>query len=119
MGGVPGVEPAKVTIIGGGVVGLNAARVAIGLGANVCIIDRSLPRLRYIDDLYGDRINTLFSTSQTIEQHVIESDLVIGAILVPGAAACKLVKRSLLKKMKPNSVLVDVAIDQGLSLIHI
>ena len=113
MGGVPGVEPAKVTIIGGGVVGLNAARLAIGLGANVCIIDRSLPRLRYIDDLYGDRINTLFSAPQTIEQHVIESDLVIGAILVPGAAACKLVKRSLLKKMKPNSVLVDVAIDQG------
>ena len=113
LGGVPGVQPAKVTIIGGGVVGLNAARVATGLGANVTIIDRSLPRLRYIDEIYGERINTLFSTTQTIEEQVAESDLVIGAILVPGAAATKLVTRDMLKKMKPNSVLVDVAIDQG------
>ena len=113
LGGVPGVQPAKVTIIGGGVVGLNAARVAIGLGANVTIIDRSLPRLRYIDEIYSERITTLFSTTQTIEEQVGESDLVIGAILVPGAAATKLVTRDMLKGMKPNSVLVDVAIDQG------
>ena len=113
LGGVPGVQPAKVTIIGGGVVGLNAARVAKGLGANVTIIDRSLPRLRYIDEIYGERINTLFSTIKTIEEQVAESDLVIGAILVPGAAATKLVTRDMLKGMKPNSVLVDVAIDQG------
>ena len=103
----------KVVVIGGGVVGLNAARVAAGLGANVTILDRSLLRLRHIDDLYGDRFNTLFSTAQTIEQQVVESDLVIGAILVPGAPTSKLVGRSLIKKMKANSVLVDVAIDQG------
>ena len=113
LGGVPGVAPAEVCILGGGVVGLNAARVALGLGADVTIVDRSLPRLRYIDELYGDRINTLFSTTQAIREQATRSDLIIGAILVPGAAAAKLLTRDMLKLMKPHSVVVDVAIDQG------
>ncbi len=113
LGGVPGVAPAAVCILGGGVVGLNAARVALGLGADVTIVDRSLPRLRYIDELYGDRINTLFSTTQAIREQATRSDLIIGAILVPGAAATKLLTRDMLKLMKPHSVVVDVAIDQG------
>ncbi|MDE0841079.1 MAG: alanine dehydrogenase [Porticoccaceae bacterium] len=113
LGGVPGVAAAHVCILGGGVVGLNAARVAMGLGANVTILDRSLPRLRYIDEIYGDRINTLFSTAQAIREQAILADLVIGAILVPGAAATKLLTRDMLKLMKPRSVVVDVAIDQG------
>ena len=113
LGGVPGVKPAKVCILGGGVVGLNAARVAVGLGANVSIIDQSLPRLRYIDDIYGERVNTLFSTKTSILEQVARSDLTIGAILTPGATATKLVTRDMLKLMKPYSVLVDVAIDQG------
>ena len=113
LGGVPGVAPAKVVVIGGGVVGLNAARMAMGLGADVTILDRSLPRLRHIDDLYGPRIKTLYSTTDIIEQEVTAADLVIGAVLVPGAAAPKLVTREMLKKMKAGAVLVDVAIDQG------
>ncbi|MDG1986339.1 MAG: alanine dehydrogenase [Halieaceae bacterium] len=113
MGGVPGVEPANVLVIGGGVVGLNAARVAMGMGSNVTIVDRSLARLKQIDELYGDKLNTLFSTTDAIEKHLKFSDVVIGAVLIPGAAAPKLVTRKMLKLMKPGSVLVDVAIDQG------
>ncbi len=113
LGGVPGVEPANVVIIGGGVVGLNAARMAIGLGANVTILDRSIARLKQIDELYDGRIKTLFSTKDTIEAQLKTADAVIGAVLVPGAAAPKLVTRAMLGLMKKGSVLVDVAIDQG------
>jgi len=113
LGGVPGVAPAKVCVIGGGVVGLNAARIASGMGANVTILDRSLPRLKQIDELYGNSISTLFSTVDTIEEQLKQADMVIGAVLIPGAAAPKLVTRDMLKLMKPGSVLVDVAIDQG------
>ncbi|MGK0500183.1 MAG: alanine dehydrogenase [Oceanicoccus sp.] len=113
MGGVPGVAPANVLVIGGGVVGLNAARIAIGMGAKVTIVDRSLARLKHIDELYGDRLTTLFSTTDTLEKQLMVSDVVIGAVLIPGAAAPKLVTRDMLKLMKPGSVLVDVAIDQG------
>ena len=113
MGGVPGVEAANVLVIGGGVVGLNAARIAMGMGARVTIVDRSLARLKQIDELYGDRMSTLYSTADTIEKQLAVSDVVIGAVLIPGAAAPKLVSRENLKLMKPGSVLVDVAIDQG------
>jgi alanine dehydrogenase len=113
LGGVPGVESGNVMVIGGGVVGLNAARIAMGMGANVTIIDRSLPRLQQIDDLYGERLSTLYSNAHTIEDQLKTADLVIGAVLIPGAAAPKLVTRPMLKLMKPGSVLVDVAIDQG------
>ncbi|ARN72760.1 alanine dehydrogenase [Oceanicoccus sagamiensis] len=113
MGGVPGVEAANVLVIGGGVVGLNAARIAMGMGAKVTIMDRSLPRLKSIDELYGDRLTTLYSTTDAIEKQLALADVVIGAVLIPGAAAPKLVTREMLKLMKPGSVLVDVAIDQG------
>lgn len=113
LGGVPGVEPARVLVIGAGVVGINAARMAMGLNAHVTILDRSLDRLRYIDELYGDRITTIFSTRDAIEECLPFTDLVIGAVLIPGAAAPKLVSRAQLALMRPGSVLVDVAIDQG------
>ncbi len=113
LGGVPGVEPAKVTIIGGGVVGLNAAQMAVGLGANVTILDRSLDVLRQLDQQFDTRIQTVFSNTEAIEKHVSEADLVIGGVLVRGAAAPKLVTRENLKSMAPGSVVVDVAIDQG------
>lgn len=113
LGGVPGVEPANVVIIGGGVVGLNAARMACGLGAHVTILDRSLQRLKYIDELYNGRITTVFSTTDAIERHLRSADLVIGAVLIPGAAAPKLITRSMLALMKQGAVMVDVAIDQG------
>lgn len=113
LGGVPGVAPAKVTVIGGGVVGINAARMAMGLGADVTILDRSIPRLKALDEQYGPRLKTLYSSVESIEHEVVASDLVIGAVLIPGAAAPKLVTREMLKKMKNGSVLVDVAIDQG------
>ncbi len=113
LGGVPGVKPAEVLVIGGGVVGINAARMAMGLNANVTILDRSLDRLKYLDELYGDRLTTLYSTQDAIEDHLAQSDLVIGAVLIPGAAAPKLVSRQQLGLMRPGSVLVDVAIDQG------
>lgn len=113
LGGVPGVEPASVMVIGGGVVGLNAARMAAGLGADVTILDRSLPRLKTIDEQFGDRMKTLYSTTDGIERLLQNADMVIGAVLVPGAAAPKLVTRHMLKQMQPGSVLVDVAIDQG------
>ena len=113
MGGVPGVAPANVLILGGGVVGLNAARMAMGLGANVTVMDNSLSRLRHIDQLYGDQLNTLYSTKDTLEEQLKEADAVIGAVLIPGAAAPKLITRDMLSLMRPGSVLVDVAIDQG------
>jgi alanine dehydrogenase len=113
LGGVPGVKPAKVTIIGGGVVGTNAARTAMGFGAHVTIIDKSIHRLAELDMLFGGKVATLYSSFETIEQCVVDSDLVIGAVLVPGAAAPKLVSEAMVKKMRKGSVLVDVAIDQG------
>ena len=113
LGGVPGVEPANVVVIGGGVVGLNAARMAVGLGANVTILDRSIARLKQIDEAFDGRIKTLFSTTEAIENQIKTADAVIGAVLVAGAAAPKLVTREMLSLMKKGSVLVDVAIDQG------
>ncbi|MFQ3249755.1 alanine dehydrogenase [Glaciecola sp.] len=113
LGGVPGVAPGKVLIIGGGVVGLNAAKMAMGLGADVTILDRSLNRLRELDDIFEGRLATVFSTSEAIDYYSSRADLVIGAVLVPGAAAPKLLNREHIKNMKPGSVLVDVAIDQG------
>lgn len=113
LGGVPGVAPADVVVIGGGVVGYNAARLAVGMGAKVTIIDRSLPRLAWLDTTFDGRLTTLFSTVDALETAVVHADLVIGAVLVPGAAAPKLVTRAMLKKMKPGAVVVDVAIDQG------
>lgn len=113
LGGVPGVLPAKVAIIGGGVVGLHAARMAIGLGADVSILDRSIPRLRQLDDIFNGRIHTRYSTIDALEEEVFSADLVIGAVLIPGAAAPKLVTREMLSGMKKGAVVVDVAIDQG------
>ncbi|ANB55959.1 alanine dehydrogenase [Anoxybacillus sp. B7M1] len=113
LGGVPGVSRGKVTIIGGGVVGTNAAKVAIGLGADVTIIDLSADRLRELDDIFGNQITTLMSNPMNIAQAVAQSDLVIGAVLIPGAKAPKLVTEEMVKNMKPGSVIVDVAIDQG------
>jgi alanine dehydrogenase len=113
LGGVPGVPPGKVAVIGGGVVGMHAARMAIGLGADVTIIDRSVARLRYLDELFTDRIHTRYATADTVEEECFSSDVVIGAVLIPGAAAPKLVSRQMLSGMRKGSVLVDVAIDQG------
>ncbi|MFN0217557.1 MAG: alanine dehydrogenase [Hyphomicrobium sp.] len=113
MGGVPGVKPAKVVVLGGGVVGTHAARMAAGLGADVSIIDKSLPRLRQLDELFEGRVRTLASTMETIENEVLAADVVIGAVLVAGASAPKLVTRAMLKDMKRGAVLVDVSIDQG------
>lgn len=113
LGGVPGVEAAKVVVIGGGVVGTNAIRVAIGMGAEVTLLDKSLRRLKDLDLQFGSMLNTVYATQGAIEKYVTHADLVIGAVLVPGAAAPKLVSRQLLSQMRPGSVLVDVAIDQG------
>lgn len=113
MGGVPGVKPAKVVVLGGGVVGTHAARMASGLGADVTIIDRSLPRLRQLDELFEGRVRTLASTLDSIESEVLAADVVVGAVLVAGASAPKLVTRAMLKDMKRGAVLVDVSIDQG------
>ncbi|MYL22254.1 alanine dehydrogenase [Halomonas alkaliantarctica] len=111
--GVPGVAPGNVTVIGGGVVGENAARMALGLGADVTILDKSLARLEVLDDRYQGRIKTVYSTADALDSAARESDMVIGAVLIPGAAAPKLITRKMLGDMKPGSVLVDVAIDQG------
>lgn len=113
LGGVPGVEPARVLVLGGGVVGVNAARMAMGLGADVTIVDRSIGRLKELDTLFEGRMKTLYSTRDAIERHALAADLVVGAVLIPGAAAPKLITADLVKRMKPGSVLVDVAIDQG------
>ncbi|MEM0911555.1 MAG: alanine dehydrogenase [Pseudomonadota bacterium] len=113
LGGVPGVEPGNVLIIGGGVVGSHAAKMALGLGANVTILDRSLTRLRQLDDIFGGKINTVYSTDDAIERYAIQTDLLIGAVLIPGAAAPKLITREHISKMKKGAVVVDVAIDQG------
>lgn len=113
LGGVPGVAPGKVLVIGGGVVGLNSAKMALGMGADVTILDRSLPRLRQIDDIFNGQVKTVFSTVDAIEHYSSKADLVVGAVLIPGAAAPKLLNNDHIKAMKPGSVVVDVAIDQG------
>ena len=113
LGGVPGVEPGRVVILGGGTVGNNAAHTAVGMGADVTIVDRSLPVLRHLDEIYGGRVKTLYATRDAIERLVLQADLVIGAVLIPGATAPKLVTRAMLVAMKPGAVIVDVAIDQG------
>lgn len=113
LGGVPGVLPGKVAILGGGVVGLQAAKIAVGLGADVMILDRSIPRLRQIDDLFSGRVQTHFSTVAAIEMACFSADLVIGAVLIAGGTTPRLVTRDMLKGMKKGSVMVDVAIDQG------
>ena len=113
LGGVPGVLPARIVVLGGGVVGTHAARMAVGLGAEVVIIDRSITRLRELDGLFGGRVHTRFSTLDAIEEEVFNADVVIGAVLVTGARAPKLVTRSMLPRMRRGAVLVDVAIDQG------
>jgi|SRR5215469_7226062 len=113
LGGVPGVPPANVCVIGGGIVGTNAAKIALGMGAITSIVDLSLNRLRELDDIFGGRIYTLASNSYTIARAVKRADLVIGAVLIPGASAPKLVTRAMVEQMKPGAVIVDVAIDQG------
>lgn len=113
LGGVPGVAPAQVLIIGGGVVGTQAARIAVGMGANVTILDRSLPRLRQLDTEFDGCIDCVFSTVDAVEHYAKAADLVIGAVLIPGAAAPKLLSRELIAQMKKGAVIVDVAIDQG------
>ncbi|WP_034994795.1 alanine dehydrogenase [Beijerinckia mobilis] len=113
LGGVPGVLPAKVLVLGGGVVGTHAARMAAGVGAEVTILDRSLPRLRQLDELFQGRAKTRFASTTAIEEEVQTADVVIGAVLVPGASAPKLVTKAMLKTMKQGAVMVDVAIDQG------
>ncbi|HUF87012.1 MAG TPA: alanine dehydrogenase [Thermohalobaculum sp.] len=113
MGGVPGVGPADVVVIGGGVVGSNAARIAAGMGANVKVLDRSLERLRYLDDVFAGRVRCYHASKATTEELVVQADMVIGAVLIPGAAAPKLVTRRQLADMRPGAAVVDVAIDQG------
>ncbi|WP_417833555.1 alanine dehydrogenase [Thalassospira xiamenensis] len=113
LGGVPGVAPAKVVVIGGGVVGTNAARIAAGMGADVIILDKNVKRLTYIDDVFGPRIKTQYATIDDTEALVYDADMVVGAVLIPGAAAPKLIHKNQLSTMKPGSVIVDVAIDQG------
>ncbi len=113
LGGVPGVDPAKVLIIGGGTVGFNACQMAVGMGARVVVLDRSIRVLRHFDAVFSARLETVFSSADAIERHIADADLVIGGVLVPGAAAPKLVTREHLGLMKRGSVLVDVAIDQG------
>lgn len=113
LGGVPGVAPANIVVIGGGVVGTNAVKMAVGMGANVTVLDRSLDRLRELDDIFRGTINCIYSTHDNLEKYVLDADVVIGAVLIPGAAAPKLVSRDMISRMRPGSVLVDVAIDQG------
>ena len=113
LGGVPGVGPGKVVVIGGGVVGTHAARVAAGMGADVTVLDRSLPRLRYLDDTFGTLFRNRYSSAAATAELIADADLVVGAVLIPGAAAPKLVTRADLSTMKPGAAIVDVAIDQG------
>ncbi len=113
LGGVPGVQPAKVVVIGGGTVGFNATQVAVGTGARVAVMDRNIEVLRHFDAIFGGRVETVYSSAHAIAEHLQNADLVIGGVLIPGAAAPKLVTREHLASMRPGSVLVDVAIDQG------
>lgn len=113
LGGVPGVRRGRVTVIGGGAVGTNAAKMALGLGAEVTILDTNVDRLGYLDDIFGGRVTTLFSNQHNIHRSVVQSDLVVGAVLIPGAAAPKLVNAAMLEEMEDGSVVVDVAVDQG------
>ncbi len=113
LGGVPGVAPAKVLIIGGGVVGDNAAAMAVGMGADVTIVDRSIARLRKLDNHYNGRVRCIYSTTAILEEYALDADLVIGAVLVPGAEAPKLLTRDMIRRMKKGAVVIDVAIDQG------
>ena len=113
ISGVPGTSPANVVIVGGGVVGMNATKMAVGLGAKVTVLDRSVPRLRYLSDIFGNSITTRYSSRAILEEICRDADMVIGAVLIPGASAPKLISRAFLSEMKPGAVLVDVAIDQG------
>lgn len=113
LGGVPGVEPAKVVVLGGGVVGTHAIHIALGMGADVWVVDRSLDQLKALWRQFGRPLNTVFSTRDAVEKQVLEADLVIGGVLIPGSAAPKLVSADMVRRMKPGSVVVDVAIDQG------
>jgi len=113
LGGVPGVAAAKVVILGGGVAGANAAKVAIGMGAGVVILDKSLNRIRYLCDIFGNSASVLYASLENIESNVISADLVVGAVLIPGASAPKLVTKKMVKQMKTGSVMVDISIDQG------
>ena len=113
LGGVPGVAPGKVVILGGGTVGTNAAKIALGIGAHVTVMDIDLERLRYLDDIFGNRLVTVMSNRHNIEEQVQKADLVIGAVLIPGAKTPRLITRDMLPKMKPGAVIVDVAVDQG------
>jgi alanine dehydrogenase len=113
LGGVPGVAPAKVVILGGGVSGTSAAEIAVGMRADVTVVDRSLKRLRQLDAQFGGRLKTAAPTAETIESLVVQADLVVGAVLVAGAAAPKLVTREMVRKMRPGAVMVDISIDQG------
>jgi len=110
---VPGVKPAEVLIIGGGVAGFHAAQMATGLGANVTILEKNNARMRYLEDYFHGRANIIYSNLDVLERYVVNSDLIIGAVLIPGASAPKLVKKEMLSKMRKGSVLVDIAIDQG------
>lgn len=113
LGGVPGVKRAKVVIIGGGVSGANSAKVAIGMGAEVVILDKSLSRIRYLCDIFGNSASVLYASIENIEQNILDADLVVGAVLIPGASAPKLVSKEMVKKMKKGAVMVDISIDQG------
>lgn len=113
LGGVPGVAAGKVSVLGGGVAGTQAAKMALGLGADVTVLDRNIERLRYLEDIFRGQVNTVYSTAAAVAEQVINADLVVGTVLIPGANAPKLIGRDLLKRMKPGSVIVDVAIDQG------
>lgn len=113
LGGVPGVPSAKVTVIGGGVVGSNAIKIAVGMGAEVTVLDKSLLCLRRLDDQYGPALNTVYATQDMVERYVLNSDLIIGAVLIPGGSAPKLISKDMLCEMQPGTVLVDVSIDQG------
>jgi alanine dehydrogenase len=113
LGGVPGVAPASITILGGGVVGANAAKIAAGFNADIAILDINMDRLRYLDDVMPPNVNCLYSDRHTVREQLARADLVIGAVLIPGAKAPRLVERDDLKRMKPGSVIIDVAIDQG------
>jgi len=113
MGGIPGVPPANVIVLGGGIVGVNSAKIAAGMGANTTIMDINIPRLRYLDDVMPKNVNTLYSSEAAIRQLLPTTDLIIGAVLIPGAKAPSIIRRDMLKLMRPGTVMVDVAIDQG------